>query len=102
MRLIAETLRSIVQRNAQILRGKLWQVPSPIRNSGNACAAAVFLLRYRTTKRIIHLESGSNDATVDGAATMLARCIWLYSHFFHLKNRYGPIAANSIMISAIG
>jgi hypothetical protein len=33
---------------------------------------------------------------------MLARCIRLYSHFFHLKNRYGPIAANSIMISAIG
>ena len=26
----------------------------------------------------------------------------LYNHFFHLKNRYGPTAAASIMISAMG
>jgi hypothetical protein len=40
-------------------------------------------------------------AAMRPACAPTARCA-RYNHFFHLKNMYGPTAASSIMISAIG
>jgi hypothetical protein len=79
----------------------------------NHCCPRALRQRYRrkpSRKRSVQRSNFTGEIEVDGAMHCVqSRTHFLnsaackrspYSHFFHVKNRYGPIAASSIATSA--